>query len=245
MNIAAYIDHTLLKPTTTHIEIKKICEEALDHQFAAVCVPPPMVITAKSLLSGAAVPKTKLPADPATTGSQSASSASNRAIASKVEVATVIGFPFGYSVVKAKLAETEQAILDGADELDVVINLIALKDENWSYLEDEMQSITGLAHAHGKLVKVIIESGILTDAEIIRCCDIYCKLGVDFLKTSTGYAEKGASLHAVQLLRKHLPSSIRVKASGGIRDYAFASQLIAAGADRLGCSASVAIVRGQ
>ena len=215
MNIASYIDHTFLKPNTTYIDIKKICEEAMQYGFAAVCIPPPLVKEAKNILTG-----------------------------SMVRVATVIGFPFGYSVIKAKLTETEQAIADGSDELDIVINLIALKNGSWSYLETEMQQVTGLAHANNKLVKVIIESGLLTDEEIIKCCEVYSKIEVDFLKTSTGYAEKGATVEAVQLMRKNLPVSIKIKASGGIRTYEFARQLIDAGAARLGCSASVAIVMG-
>ena len=212
--IASYIDHTILKPTTTHIEIDKICEEAITYSFAAVCIPPPLVKLAKAKTEG-----------------------------ERVKVATVIGFPFGYSVVEAKLAETEQALADGADELDIVINLIALENGDWEYLKREMEPLTALIHARGKIVKVIIESGILQDAEIIRCCELYSETGVDFLKTSTGYAEKGASVEAVLLMRKHLPASVKIKASGGIRQYTFARQLIDAGADRLGCSASVEIVK--
>jgi deoxyribose-phosphate aldolase len=215
MNIAQYIDHTLLKPTTSLPELKKICEEAVQHRFFAVCVPPPLVKNAVNQLKD--------------TG---------------VKTATVIGFPFGYSIARAKLAEAQQAIQDGADELDVVINLVALKNKAWQYLELEMESITELAHANGKLVKVIIESGVLTDEEIIQCCGIYAKVGVDFLKTSTGYAEQGATLEAVQLMRANLPSTIQIKASGGIRTYEQAEQYIKAGANRLGCSASVAIVSG-
>jgi deoxyribose-phosphate aldolase len=158
-------------------------------------------------------------------------------------VATVIGFPFGYSVTKAKLAEVEQALADGADELDVVIDLIQLKGEEWASLEAEMRAITALIHGAGRVVKVIIESGVLTEDEIVRCCEIYGGLGVDFLKTSTGYAEKGASVEAVRWMRRHLPAGVRIKASGGIRTYAFARELIEAGADRLGCSASVEIVK--
>jgi deoxyribose-phosphate aldolase len=216
MQIASYIDHTILKPTSTHIEIKKICEEALLYEFAAVCIPPPMVPQAKVLLAGA-----------------------------PVKVATVIGFPFGYSVIRAKLAEAEQAISDGADELDMVINLIALKEGDWEYLEKEASAILGAAHAHGKIVKVIIESGILTGEEIVLCCKLYGGLGADFVKTSTGYAEKGASVSDVRMMRGQLPPSVRIKASGGIRNYEFAMELIAAGADRLGCSASVEIVKGE
>lgn len=213
INLASHIDHTILKPTTTHIEIEKICKEAMEWGFAAVCVPPPMVSEAAALIKGG------------------------------VKVATVIGFPFGYSTVRAKLAEVDQAIADGADELDIVINLIALKGGNWPALEEEMKVLTERAHAAGKLVKVIIESGVLTDEEIIRCCALYARAGVDFLKTSTGYAATGATIAAVRLMRKHLPAGIRIKASGGIRDAVFARELIEAGADRLGCSASVEIVK--
>jgi deoxyribose-phosphate aldolase len=221
--LAPYIDHTILKPTTSHIEISKICKEAWEYGFAAVCVPPPYVETAKKELA------------------QGQSTRDGRS--SGVKVATVIGFPFGYSNVRAKLAETELALLDGAAELDVVINLTALKNGNWHYLGEEMRLITDMVHAGGALVKTIIESGVLTDEEIIRCCEVYGAIGVDFVKTSTGYAEKGASVHAVQLMRKHLPAGIRIKASGGIRTFAFAKELVEAGADRLGCSASVEIVK--
>jgi deoxyribose-phosphate aldolase len=236
-NIASYIDHTLLKPVTTHIEIKKICAEAKEYGFAAVCVPPPLVRLARESLGTVSRPDD-------TTGGKS-SEAEKEVDTHIVKVATVIGFPFGYSVIEAKLAEVDQALADGAEELDVVINLVALRNGDWEYLTREMAAITNLVHQRQRKVKVIIESGILEDQEIIRCCEIYSKAGVDFLKTSTGYAEKGATIHAVQLMRQHLPPSIRIKASGGIRDYAFASQLIEAGADRLGCSASVAIVSSQ
>lgn len=216
MNIASYIDHTLLKPSTTIQDIKKLCSEATQYNFYAVCVPPPLVKNARAVLQNSAV-----------------------------KTATVIGFPFGYSIARAKLVEAQQAMQDGADELDVVINLVALKNGAWDYLRLEMESIVEAAHAKEKIVKVIIESGILTDEEIIRCCEIYAKVGVDFLKTSTGYAEKSATVEAVQLMRAHLPSSIRIKASGGIRSFEQAVQMVKAGAGRLGCSASVAIVNQQ
>jgi deoxyribose-phosphate aldolase len=209
ITLASYIDHTLLKPTTTHIEIEKICKEALEYGFAAVCVPPSFVGVARR---------------------------------AGVRTATVIGFPFGYSVTQAKLAEVGQAIADGADELDVVINLGDVKEGRWFDLEEEMRMIVDYAHNAGRLIKVIIESGVLTEAEIIRCCAVYAPLGVEFLKTSTGYAERGATVAAVRLMRAHLPAAVRIKASGGIRDAGFALELIAAGADRLGCSASVKIL---
>jgi deoxyribose-phosphate aldolase len=145
--------------------------------------------------------------------------------------------------VRAKLAEVDQAIADGADELDIVIDLIALKGGNWPALEGEMKVLTERVHGAGRMVKVIIESGVLTDEEIIHCCELYARVGVDFLKTSTGYAATGATVAAVRLMRQHLPAGIRIKASGGIRDAVFARELIEAGADRLGCSASVEIVK--
>ena len=216
MNIAGFIDHTILKPTTTIAEVKNLCSEAEVYGFAAVCVPPPFVQNAKSILKN-----------------------------SQVRVATVIGFPFGYSAAKAKLVETTRSLDDGADELDIVINLIALKGKVWGYLESELKQSIELIHGTGKIVKVIIESGILSDEEIIKCCEIYAAAGVDYVKTSTGYAEKGATIEAVQLMRANLPSTIKIKASEGIRGFQLARDLVAAGADRLGCSSSVAIVNEQ
>lgn len=216
MNIAAYIDHTLLKPAILSADIEQLCREAAEYGFAAVCVPPPFVKRCAAILAP-----------------------------TEVKVATVIGFPFGYSVLEAKLAETVMAVVDGAHELDMVINLVALKNGDWQYLEKEVAHVLEIVRSKGRVLKVIIESGILSDNEIIRCCEIYAKAGVNFVKTSTGYAEKGASVAHVQLIRKHLPSQVKVKASGGIRTYEFAKQLIDAGADRLGCSASVEIVKGE
>ena len=212
MNIASYIDHTVLKPTTTISDVEKLCAEAMQYDFAAVCVPPLFVKKAKELTAG-----------------------------SSVKVATVIGFPFGYSAIEAKVAEIILAILDGADELDMVINISAIKNKDWQFLASEINTVMPIVKGKGKIIKVIIESGILTDEEIITCCDIYGAAGVDFMKTSTGYAEKGATVHAVQLMRAHLASTIKIKASGGIKEYKFALELINAGADRIGCSSSVKI----
>ena len=215
MNINEYIDHTILKPTTLVTDIEKLCNESMEYKFAAVCVPPPFVKKAKELLKE-----------------------------SSVKTATVIGFPFGYSAIEAKLSEAVLAIVDGADELDVVINLIALKNNDWQYLAGEINNLMPVIRQNKKIVKIIIESGVLTDAEIIKCCELYGAAGIDYLKTSTGYAEKGASVEAVKLMRLHLPEHVKIKASGGIRSYEFAKQLIEAGANRLGCSASIAIVQG-
>ncbi|MEP7229432.1 MAG: deoxyribose-phosphate aldolase [Ginsengibacter sp.] len=214
MHIAKYIDHTILKPTTTFAEIEKLCIEAIQYQFAAVCVPPLFVKKAKELI-----------------------------INSDVKVATVIGFPFGYSAIEAKVAEIVLAIVDGADELDMVINISAIKNNDWQFLASEINTVLPIIRNRNKIIKVIIESGILTDDEIIKCCDIYGAAGVDYVKTSTGYAEHGASVHAVRLMRRHLSDSVKIKASGGIRTYQFAKELIDAGADRLGCSASVQIIK--
>jgi deoxyribose-phosphate aldolase len=212
MNICSYIDHTSLKPDTTRSSIQNLCAEAIDYGFAAVCVPPPFVTEAKKILQG-----------------------------SSVKTCTVIGFPFGYSAVEAKLAEIIMAIVDGVDELDIVINITALKNNDWEYLANEINALLPVIRKHHTLVKLIIESGILTDEEIIRCCALYGTSGVDFLKTSTGFAETGATVHAVKLMRQHLPPHVKIKASGGIRTYAFAKELIDAGAERIGCSAGIAI----
>ena len=146
------------------------------------------------------------------------------------------------SAIEAKVAETVLAIIDGADELDLVINISAIKNNDWQFLANEVNAILPIVRKRDKLIKIIIESGILTDEEIIKCCDLYGAAGVDFMKTSTGYAEKGATVEAVQLIRKHLADKIQIKASGGIKTYTFAKQLIDAGATRLGCSSSIQIV---
>ena len=183
MHINQYIDHTLLKPTVLIADIKRICSEAIQYQFAAVCVPPPMIRTAKQELEN-----------------------------SGIKTATVIGFPFGYSAVEAKIAETVLSIVDGADELDMVISLIALKNNDWEYLANEINHVIPVVKQKNKVIKIIIESGVLTNEEIIRCCELYGAAGVDFMKTSTGYADKGATLDAVKLMRAHLPKQVQIKA---------------------------------
>lgn len=214
MDIAKYIDHTLLKPTATLAEIENICKEAMEYGFAAVCVPPLYVKKAKDLLVNA-----------------------------EVNIATVIGFPFGYSAIEAKVAEIVLAIVDGADELDMVVNISAIKNNDWTFIADEINTMMPIVKNKNKVIKVIIESGVLTDEEIIKCCDIYGAAGVDYVKTSTGYAEKGATVHAVKLIRTHLSDSVKIKASGGIKSYSFAKELIDAGANRLGCSSSINIIK--
>ncbi len=214
--IASYIDHTLLKPVIQSADIQKLCREAIENGFAAVCVPPFVVKEAVRAVSG-----------------------------SSVKTATVIGFPMGYSCLAAKMEETRQAILDQADELDVVINLIALKNADWSYLEKEMQPLVNLIHEEGKIIKVIVESGMLTGNELSLCCELYGRMGIDYMKTSTGYSEKGASVSDVREMRNKLPPEVKIKASGGVRHYSFARELLVAGADRLGCSSSLQILEEE
>jgi deoxyribose-phosphate aldolase len=164
---------------------------------------------------------------------------------SGVKVATVIGFPFGYSCIEAKVAEVVDAIANGADEVDVVANIAAIKNGDWEYIEREITQILQVIRANSvTIIKVIIESGVLTEAEVIHCCKLYGEAGIDFLKTSTGFAEngQGASLETVKLFQTHLPATVRIKASGGIRDFATAQQMVVAGASRIGCSAGVKIM---
>jgi deoxyribose-phosphate aldolase len=214
MEINRYIDHTVLKPTTTLEDVKQLCMQCVEYDFAAACVPPLYVKLAKQFLGG-----------------------------TDTKVATVIGFPFGYSAIEAKVAETVLAIVDGADELDLVINISAIKNNDWEYLEKEIANIMYIIREKKKVIKIIIESGILLEEEIVKCCQLYAKYGVDFMKTSTGYAERGATLEAVRLMRANLPANIQIKASGGIRTFVFAKELIDAGATRIGASASVNIVK--
>lgn len=216
MSLAQFIDHTILKPLAMAEDIERLCAEAAEHKFKAVCVAPYYVSRAAELLKNNAV-----------------------------EVATVIGFPLGYSTPEAKAFEAEEAVKNGATELDMVMNLAAFRNGDKATLEKEITALTTIARNNGALVKVIIESGLLTNEEIIACCAFYSRFDVAFLKTSTGFAEKGASVEAVRLMRQHLPAHIQIKASGGIRTYAFAKELVDAGATRLGCSAGVEIVNGE
>lgn len=195
-------------------DVEQVCREAMGYHFAAVCVPPLYVKAAVSLLKD-----------------------------SGVKTATVIGFPFGYSAIEAKLAEVVLAIVDGADELDMVINIAAVKNNDWQFIAGELNTILPVIRNKGKILKVIIETGMLTTDEIVKCCGLYGAAGVDFLKTSTGYNGKGVTTEVVRLMRQHLPPHVKIKASGGIRTFAFARELLLAGASRIGSSRSVDIVK--
>jgi deoxyribose-phosphate aldolase len=213
MNIASYIDHTLLKPDCTTEAIKALCEEAATHHFAAVCVPPFY---------------TKL--------------AANQLKDSRVKVATVVGFPMGYAPTPAKVEEIKRAFDDGADEVDVVINVCAVKDGNWNFIKNDIDSMSTAARLKGKVVKVIIETGLLTKEEIRKVCAICNEIEPNFVKTSTGFNGEGASVEAVTLMREELKKEIKIKASGGIRSLDAAAQMIEAGANRIGTSSGVALV---
>lgn len=216
MELSQYIDHTILKQTTVDRDIEKLCQEAISYNFAAVCVPPHYVKMSCELLQK-----------------------------SDVKVATVIGFPFGYSDVEAKLVEIKNAINNGADELDIVLNISYIKTDRWDDLKNEIKTLNDAVKKGKKISKIIIESGILSDKEIILTCQICAENNVDFVKTSTGYAESGASIRDVKLMRETLPPHIKIKASGGIRNYTSAMDMIQAGADRIGTSSGVAIINSS
>ena len=210
---ASQIDHTLLRPEATAAQIGQLCAEAAAHGFATVCVPPCYVTAAAAALAG--------------TG---------------VGVCTVIGFPLGYATTAAKCAEAAIALADGATELDMVLNLAAFKSGDDAAAQADIAALAARCHAAGALLKVIIETALLDAAEIEAACGLCAAAGADFVKTSTGFASRGASVADVALMRRVLPPHVRIKAAGGIRDRAAALALVAAGADRLGSSNSVALL---
>ncbi|MEO1261365.1 MAG: deoxyribose-phosphate aldolase [Bacteroidota bacterium] len=215
MDLARLIDHTLLKPYCTQTDVEEVCRQAIENQFAAVCLPPYYVKGASQFLNN-----------------------------TPVKVATVIGFPMGYSTIAAKVEEIKRAVDEGADELDVVINLCAVKNAHWNYVKSEIESLATACHMKGKSIKTIIETGVLNPGELTKIAEICAAAGVDYVKTSTGFNAPGASVEIVSQLRSLLPKKVKIKASGGIKDRHFAEQLVNAGADRLGSSSGVQIIRG-
>lgn len=213
-SIAEMIDHTLLKANATQEEIGKLCEEAKKYKFASVCVNPAYVSLAKNLVKG-----------------------------SSVKVCTVVGFPLGSSTPTVKAIEARDAIAAGADEIDMVINIGALKSGNDALVLDDIKAVREATR--GKILKVIIETAYLTKEEKIRACVLAKQAGADFVKTSTGFGPGGATVEDVLLIREVVGPEMGVKASGGIRDCKTAKSMIKAGATRLGTSASVAIVSGK
>ena len=203
-DILARCDHTLLRTDCTAAEIRALCDDAIRFGCASVCIPPAHVAGAKRYVNG------------------------------QMKICTVIGFPNGYNTTAAKVFETEDAVKNGADEIDMVINLGMVKDKCWDMLLDEIVRIK--AACGGKLLKVIIECCLLTEAEKIRLCGIVGASGADFIKTSTGFSKGGATREDVELLRRYSPEHVKVKAAGGIASLADAEDFIALGAERLGTS---------
>lgn len=212
--IAGYIDHTLLKPEATPAQIERLCHEALQYRFASVCVNPGFVPLCARLLKG-----------------------------SPVAVCTVIGFPLGATTTKVKVFETAQAVGNGAHEVDMVIAIGRLKAAEYAEVADDIRQVGETAHAANALLKVIIETALLSDEEKVAACLLAVRAGADFVKTSTGFAAGGATTADVALMRRVVGPDLGVKASGGIRGLADAQSMIAAGATRIGASAGVSIVR--
>ena len=209
---AKHIDHTLLKSEATSADIASLCEEAVEHGFASVCVPPCFVPQSRQLLYG-----------------------------SGVAVCTVVGFPLGYQATETKVFEARQAVSAGAAEVDMVINLGSVRNADFNAVGDDVRRV--VAAAENAVVKVIIECCLLSNAEKRKLVDIIAESGADYVKTSTGFAASGATLEDVKLLAECSAGRIKVKAAGGVRDWASCRDMIAAGADRIGTSAGVVILR--
>ncbi len=215
MTLARFIDHTLLRPEATEGEVRRVIAEAAEHSFASVCIPPVYVALAAEGLAG-----------------------------TEIAAGTVVGFPLGYMHPEVRLAESHRALADGAQELDTVLNVSWLKSgEDARVLDDLASWVKALrAERDGLVLKVILETALLTDEEKVRGAGLVLASGADFVKTSTGFAKSGATVEDVALLYRTVQGLIGVKASGGIRDAATARAMIAAGATRLGTSSGVAIV---
>jgi len=215
-NLARMIDHTLLRPDATPDQIAQLCFEARKYGFASVCVNPTWVKLCAQLLQG-----------------------------SRVTVCTVVGFPLGATAPEAKVFECEKAIEQGASEIDMVINIGALKARDLELAARDIRGVVAAAHARSAIVKVIIEAVLLTDEEKTIACLLAKEAGADFVKTSTGFASGGATVHDVQLMRRVVGPGLGVKAAGGVRTHADAERMVQAGATRIGASAGVKIVQGS
>jgi deoxyribose-phosphate aldolase len=212
-SIAKLIDHTLLRPEATRTEILQLCREALDYNFASVCVNAYWVPLAASQLAG-----------------------------SQVKVCTVVGFPLGATSTEAKVGETEAALRAGAQEIDMVLNVGALRGDDDRAVEEEIALVAAASHRHGAILKVILETALLNDDQKIVACRLAQMAGADFVKTSTGFASSGATVHDVELMRRTVGKDMGVKASGGIRTLEDLLKMLDAGATRIGASASVKMV---
>ena len=204
------LDHTLLKQTATWEQVQALCEEGIEYEVASVCIPPCYVKKAKDYVK------------------------------ERLKICTVIGFPNGNMTTAAKVFETEDAVKNGADEIDMVINLGMVKEQNYEGVLAEIQEIKQACH--GKLLKVIIETCLLTEEEKIKLCQVVSKSGADYIKTSTGFSTGGATFGDVELMRNHVGKDIKVKAAGGIASVEDAEKFIALGADRLGTSRLISLL---
>lgn len=214
MELSKYFDHTILKPSASEDEVRAVCKEALYYNFASVCVNQYRTSLVKSLLEG-----------------------------TDVKVCTVVGFPLGAVCTQVKVFETLEAIKDGADEIDMVINVGALKDKNYKYVRRDIESVKSACK--DVTLKVIIETCLLTEEEKKKACELSVEAGADYVKTSTGFSTGGATVDDVALMKYVVGDKAKVKASGGIRNYETAMNMITAGADRLGTSASVSVVNKE
>jgi deoxyribose-phosphate aldolase len=211
--ILSAVDHTLLSQTATWEQIKKLCDEGIEYKTASVCIPPSFVKRAKEY------------------------------VGNRLGLCTVIGFPNGYSTTAAKVFETRDAIANGADEIDMVIDLGDVKDKRYDAVSDEIKSVR--AACGDKILKVIIETCLLTEEEKIRMCEIVTEAGADFIKTSTGFSTGGANEADLQLFAANIGKNVRIKAAGGIKSLETAEQFMEAGASRLGTSSIVKLVAGR
>ena len=213
--LSKFIDHTVLKAETSEKAVEKVCKEALDYKFASVCINPCNVKLASKLLEG-----------------------------SEVKVCTVIGFPLGANTSKVKAFETEDAIANGAHEVDMVINIGKLKDKDYDYVREDIKAVVNVAKGKA-LTKVIIETCLLTDEEKVKACELAKEAGADFVKTSTGFSTGGATPADIKLVRETVGPDMGVKASGGVRNIDDAEAVIKNGATRIGASSSIDIVEGR
>ena len=209
-----YFDHTVLKPEATEADVIKLCKEAKEFNFYAVCVNSCYVPLAKELLEG-----------------------------TEVKIASVIGFPLGACSIDVKAFETEWACAEGAEEIDMVIQVGALKEKRYDYVREDIATVVAVALENNAIVKVILETCLLTDEEIVKACQLSREAGAAFVKTSTGFSKDGATAHHVALMKKTVENDLQVKASGGIRALKKTMEMIEAGADRIGASASVEIFK--